>query len=222
MLAVPVLDLVETSLKMPRLLEIQRLNRLAEGDVDGHWIEVGFFIEFVHQLAAGERNRQILPAELLQPPQRSVVVDAVVDGTAIEERLCIIHRHRPLLMVGHAVGSLKDSHHLRCIDIQAKELRVGDDRGTPEELQDQQHDYEEEVGDEQWQAVHARRPIADEGNEGNYHPEDCENKCDVVEERIGQLEGIQWMIVGDHEGRDQKSLVVCEEAEADEEDEDSA
>lgn len=81
---------------MPRLLKVLRLNRLAQRQIHGHGIEVGIFVEFIHQLAARQWHRQVFSAKLLEPPKRGVVVDAVVDSAAVEEGLRVVHRDRPL------------------------------------------------------------------------------------------------------------------------------
>lgn len=130
---------------MPVAFVVVWLQRLAEGQVHRDRIQVGGELVAILQPATGERHCQFLFAQTLQLPQRGVVVDGRVDGTALEDGLCQVHCGGKLLMIRDTVAALQRFDHGRFVQIETETLRPGGDHQADAELGDQESENDEEV-----------------------------------------------------------------------------
>lgn len=130
---------------MPVALVVVRLQRLAEGQVRRDRIQVGGELVAILQPATGERYGEFLFAQTLQLPQRGVVVDGRVDGTALEDGLCQVHGSGKLLMIRDTVAALHHFDHGRFVQIETETLRPGSDHQADAKLGDQEREDDEEV-----------------------------------------------------------------------------
>lgn len=177
----------KTYFKMPSLLEISGLERLTQSFIDGNRVEIRIFLELVHQRAARDGHGEFSFAELLQAPQRRVVIDAVIDCATVEKGLCKVHCDGILFLSWHAVASLQNFHHFRCVHVEAEALRPYGDDDAHSEFEQQQHQNENKIESEKAAVVQHGRPVADEGDGHNDHAKDCKRKSHVEKKRLLQI-----------------------------------